>query len=320
MKKETQRTNNPYKYSDSNKRYQTFDYWLRSLFGEKCAKISLDAGFTCPNIDGTVSRGGCIYCSGGSSGAECDGSLAEQYARGREVMERKWGCRKFIPYLQAHTNTYAPADELMRVYDEASSLDGAVMLAVATRADCLTDGAFEALARTARKIPVMVELGLQTSNDDTAKKINRGHTFEDFKEGYYALRTAVPTAKIAVHLINGLPGESRDDMIKSAADVAELAPDILKLHLLHVIKGTPLAAMWERGEYVPMEQSDYVSVVCDQLELLPPECAIGRVTGDARADELLAPLWCRRKTAVANDIDKELFRRGTYQGISYMKK
>ena len=320
MKKETQRTNNPYKYSDSNKRYQTFDYWLRGLFGERCAKISLDAGFTCPNIDGTVSRGGCIFCSGGSSGAECRGSLAEQYSRGREVMERKWGCRKFIPYLQAHTNTYAPAEVLKKVYREAAALDGAVMLAVATRADCLSDGALEALAEAAEKIPLCVELGLQTSNDETAKFINRGHTFEDFKDGYFRLRAAVPTAKIAVHLIDGLPGESREDMIKSAGDAAALAPDVVKLHLLHVIKGTPLAAMWERGEYVTMEQEEYVSVVCDQLELLPPECAIGRVTGDARADELLAPLWCRRKIAVANDIDKELYRRGTYQGIYHKKK
>ena len=320
MKKETQRTNNPYKYSDTNKRYQTFDYYLRALFGEKCAKISLDAGFTCPNIDGTLARGGCIYCSGGSSGAECGGSLAEQYARGREVMAGKWGCHKFIPYLQAHTNTYASPDVLKKVYDEAASFDGAVMLAVATRADCLSDDALEVLSETAEKIPLMVELGLQTSNDATAKLINRGHSFEDFKEGYGRLRKAAPAAKIAVHLINGLPGESREDMIKSASDVADLAPDIVKLHLLHVIKGTPLAAMWERGDYVPMEQPDYVSVVCDQLEILPPECAIGRVTGDARADELLAPLWCRRKTAVANDIDKELFRRGTYQGIYYKQK
>ena len=320
MKKETQRTNNPYKYSDTNKRYQTFDYYLRSLFGEKCAKISLDAGFTCPNIDGTVSRGGCIYCSGGSSGAECEGNLAEQYARGREVMAKKWGCRKFIPYLQAHTNTYAPADVLRKVYDEAASLDGAVMLDVATRADCLSGAALEVLAETSEKIPLIVELGLQSSNDSTAKLINRGHTFEDLKEGYFRLRKTVPAAKIAVHLINGLPSETTEDMIKSASDVADLAPDIVKLHLLHVIKGTPLAAMWERGDYVPMEQSDYVSVVCDQLEILPPECAIGRVTGDAREDELLAPLWCRRKTAVANDIDKELFRRGTYQGIKYKQK
>lgn len=319
MKKQNQRTTNPYKYSDSNKRYQTFDYYLRSLFGEKCAKVSLDAFFTCPNIDGTRSVGGCIYCAGGSSGAECGGTLTEQYRRGVEVMTRKWKCEKFIPYLQAHTNTYADPEVLRRVYSEAAALEGAVMLAIATRADCLGDGVLDVLRETADKIPLMVELGLQTTNDETAKRINRAHTYNEFKEGYFRLRNAVPSAKIAVHLINGLPCEGRDDMIKSAKDVAALFPDVVKFHSLNVVKGAPLADMWRRGEYTPMEQDEYVSVLCDQIELLPPECAVGRVSGDAKGDELLAPLWCRRKTAVANAVDRELYRRGTYQGYRFEK-
>ena len=314
MKKETQRTNNPYKFSDSNKRYQTFDYYLRALFGEKCAKIPLDAGFSCPNIDGRAGRGGCIYCSGGSSAAIGE-TLREQYERGVEVMTRKWDCKKFIPYLQAHTNTYAPAEELEKVYREASSFPGAVMLAVATRADCLPDGVLSLLARTSERIPLMIELGLQSTNDKTAEIINRGHTFEDFCKGYFAIRESIPAAKIAVHLIDGLPGESRADMIKSASDVAALHPDVVKLHVLHVIKGTRLAKMWEAGDYTPLEQAEYVSTVCDQIERLPAECALGRIAGDAKEDELLSPLWCRRKTAVANDVDKELYRRQTYQGI-----
>jgi len=317
MKKETQRTTNPYKYSDSNKRYQTFDYYLRSLFGAKCAKISLDAGFTCPNIDGTASHGGCIFCRGGSSGAERGETLAEQYERGREVMVRKWHCEKFIPYLQAHTNTYAPADVLRKVYFEAMALDGAVMLDVATRADCLPDDVIDLLAEVSEKIPLMVELGLQSASDETARRINRAHTFDDFLRGYEKLRRGVPGAKIAVHLINGLPGEDRRRMISSAEAVSSLRPDVVKIHLLHVLKGTRLETEYREGNYVPMEQKDYVSVVCDQIERLPPECAIGRVTGDAAQDELVAPEWCRRKTAVANDIDKELYRRGTYQGIYY---
>lgn len=319
MKKETQRSTNPYKYSDSNKRYQTFDYYLRSLFGEKCAKISLDAGFTCPNIDGTLSRGGCIFCKGGSSGAERGATMRDQYERGKAVMVRKWGCEKFIPYLQAHTNTYAPTDDLKRVYDEASSLEGAVMLAVATRADCLPDDVISLLRGVSEKIPLMVELGLQSTSDETARRINRAHTYADFLEGYEKLRRGVPDVKIAVHLINGLPGEARADMVKSARDVAKLRPDVVKLHLLHVIKETPLADLYEAGEYDPMEQDEYVAAVCDQIERLPPECAIGRVSGDAKGDELVAPLWCRRKTAVANEIDKELYRRGTYQGILFKK-
>ena len=315
--KTTQRETNPYPFSDSNKRYQTFDYYLRSLFGEKCAKVSLDAGFTCPNIDGTVSRGGCTFCLGGSSGAERVEALAVQYERGREVMVRKWGCRKFIPYLQAHSNTYAPVETLRRVFLEAADFDGAVMLAVATRADCLPKDVLDLLREVSKTIPLMVELGLQSSNDDTAKRINRGHTFGDFRSAYHRLREEVPGVRIAVHLINGLPGEGEDDMIKSARDVAALRPDVVKLHLLHVLRGTALGEDFLRGEYTPMEQDEYVSVVCDQIELLPPECAIGRVTGDGAAKDLLAPLWSIKKTAVANDIDKELFRRRSYQGIKF---
>lgn len=315
MKKENQRTANPYKYSDSNKRYQTFDYYMRRLFGEKCAKVSLDAGFTCPNIDGTKSVGGCIYCSSGSSGAQCRGTLREQYEKGREIMTRKWRCKAFVPYLQAHTNTYAPIPVLKRIYDECASFDGAVMLAIATRADCLSDEVIELIVKTSEKIPVMTELGLQSANDETARLINRGHTFEEFESGYKRLRSAGGNIKIAVHLINGLPGETREDMIKSAVTVGKLRPDVIKLHLLHVIKGTPLAQMYLSGDFVPMEKEEYVATVCDQLEVIPEEIALGRITGDGVSDELLAPDWSRRKTSVANDIDKELFRRGTYQGI-----
>ncbi|MBR6916743.1 MAG: TIGR01212 family radical SAM protein [Clostridia bacterium] len=317
MKNKTQRDTNPYKYSDSNKRYQTFDYYLRREFGEKCAKVSLDAGLTCPNIDGAVSYGGCIYCRGGSSGAASATSISGQYRIGKEIMTRKWDCSRFIPYLQAHTNTYAPVDVLKKIYDEASSLDGAVMLGIATRADCLPGDVLELLFETSKKIPLMIELGLQTTNDATASAINRGHSFDDFKKGYDALRGAVPEAKVAIHLIDGLPRETKEDMIKSAKDVAALSPDVVKLHVLYVLEGTPLASMFERGEYAPMELHDYVETVCDQLEILPPACAIGRVTGDAPEDELISPLWCRKKTVVANEIDKELFRRGTYQGIYY---
>lgn len=317
MKKINQRTTNPYKFSDSNKRYQTFDYYLRTLFGKKCAKISLDAGFTCPNIDSTKSTGGCIYCLSGSSGAQCIGTLAEQYEKGKEVMIRKWNCEAFIPYLQAHTNTYAPIPVLKKVYEECADFDGAVMLSIATRADCISDEVAELIFEISEKIPVTVELGLQSVHDRTAKLINRAHTFAEFETGYEKLRKAGRNVKVAVHLINGLPGENPNDMIQSAVTVGNLAPDIIKFHLLHVLSGTPLADMYLKGEYVPMEQADYVKVVCDQLERIPGNIAIGRVTGDAPSDFLLAPEWCKRKTAVANDIDKELFKRSTYQGIYF---
>lgn len=327
-----QRDTNPYKYSDSNKRYMTYDWYLKKRFGGKVAKVSLDIGTTCPNLDGTRGHGGCIYCLRGSSSAFGD-DIAEQYERGCEIMSRKWKPVGFIPYLQSNTNTYGDIERLERAYDTASELDGAVMLDIATRADCLEDDVLELLYKTAMKIPLTVELGLQTTNDQTAELINRCHTFDEFKSGYGRLSEVARIVNeklpsedfigkrftIAVHLINGLPGESREEMVKSILDTAELNPDIVKIHLMHVLSGTALGDMYERGEYVPMEREEYVRIVCDQLELLPPETVIGRVTGDGMADSLLAPMWSRRKTEVVNEIDKELFRRGTFQGMKYTK-
>lgn len=314
MTKKTQRETNPFKFSNSNKRYHTFDYYLKSLFGEKVGKVSLDAGFTCPNIDGAAGYGGCIYCLGGSSGAEAGETLSEQYEKGADVMRRKWRCERFIPYLQAHTNTYAAVSRLKEIYKECASFEGAVMLAIATRADCLEDDKIALISEISEKIPVMVELGLQSIHDETATLINRGHTFSCFEKAFEKLKGAQGNIKTTVHLINGLPGESVGDMVESARVVGQMHPDVIKFHLLHVLKGTKLAEMYHAGEYEPMVMEDYVKVVCDQLEVVPGDIAVGRVTGDGRADDLLAPLWSMKKTAVANEIDKELYRRGSYQG------
>lgn len=313
MKKPTQAACNPFPHSDSNKRYHTFEYYLRRRFGEKCARIALDAGFTCPNIDGTCGTGGCIYCLNGSASA-AGANLAQQYAVGIAAMQSKWNCKKFIPYLQAHTNTYAPAEILRCIYNEALSLPGAVMLAIATRPDCLSPDIISLLAETSRKIPLLVELGLQTIHDDTAVRINRGHSYAVFLDGYNRLKSAGGDITVCVHLINGLPGEDKAHMIASAKAVAALHPDMVKLHLLHILHGTPLYDLYQQGAYTPMKQEEYVDIVCDQIERFPPEAVIARVTGDAPAELLAAPLWCRRKTAVTNDIDKELYRRGTFQG------
>ena len=319
MKKETQAQVNPFPYSDSNKRYHTFEYYLRRRFDEKCARIALDAGLTCPNIDGTCGVGGCIYCLNGSCCAE-GRTLPEQYRAGMAAMRKKWNCRKYIPYLQAHTNTYAPIETLQRIYTEAASLPGAVMLAIATRPDCLGPEVVSLLEETSRRIPLLGELGLQTIHDDTAAHINRGHSYSIFLEGYHRLRSAGGDIAVCVHLINGLPGEDKTRMLESAKAVALLKPDMVKLHLLHVLRGTPLCELYLRGEYTPMEQEEYVDVVCDQIEWFAPETVIARVTGDAPADLLAAPLWSRRKTAVSNDIDKELYRRGTFQGVRYVSQ
>lgn len=314
MKKQTQREKNPYPHSDSNKRYQTFDYYMKRRFGGKCAKISLDAGFSCPNIDGTAGVGGCIYCSGGSSGARACGTIRRQYEAGVSAISSKWDVSRFVPYLQAHTNTYAPIEELRRIYNEAAALPGAVMLAVATRADCLSDEVVSLLSETSERIPLLVELGLQSVHDSTAERINRGHTYSDFLDGYNRLRKVGGDILITVHLINGLPGETPEMMLESAAKVAALQPDMVKLHLLHILKDTPLEELYLSGEYFTMEREDYINTVVSQLELFSPDTVIARITGDAPFEALVAPEWCRKKTAVANDIDKIMYKKDTYQG------
>ena len=315
----SQAENNPFKYSDSNKRYHTYDYYLRKRFSQKCAKIPLDCGFTCPNIDGTCATGGCIYCSGGSGARLVSGllPLEEQYRGGIEKMRGKWDVKSFIPYLQAYTNTHTSPDILEKILWEVAGFEGAVMIDVATRADCLGDDIVAVIDRVSRAIPITVELGLQTAKDETARLINRGHDFDEFVRGFNRLRDGAPLVKIGVHIINGLPGENVEDMKNTARSVANLHPDLVKIHLLHVISGTALGDMYLRGEYTPMEREIYIKTVCDQLELLPPDTVVERVTGDGIASQLLAPEWSRKKVTVINDVDKELYRRESYQGRLY---
>jgi len=320
--KVTQRSTNPYKNTDSNKRYYTYDYYLRRTFLAKCAKIPLDAGFSCPNIDGRCGYGGCIYCSGRGSGdfAELPSlSITEQYGRTREKLSSKWSTDKCIAYFQAHTNTYAPLEVLKEKFEEAMSLDGVVGLNIATRADCIEDETLNYLAELAERTTLTIELGLQTSNDETARYINRGHSFDDFVAGYEKLRAASKKINICVHIIFGLPLETRETMLKTVRDIARLAPDQVKIHLLHVLRGTKMAEIYERGDYMPLSKEEYVETVVSALELLPPDTVIGRVTGDGMAEELLAPDWSRKKVSVINDIDKLMFEKNTYQGRLYKK-
>lgn len=319
--KKTQRNSNPYKYTDSNKRYYTYDYYLRKTFGGKCAKIPIDAGFTCPNIDGVCGVGGCIYCSGRGSGdfAELPSlSVKEQYERVRQKLSSKWSVERTIPYFQAHSNTYAPIEKLRKLYGEALSLEGAVGLNIATRADCISEEIAAYLGELAEKTVLTVELGLQSSSDKTARLINRGHSLEDFRRGFKLLRKASPKINICVHIIFGLPEETDEMMMATVDEVARLHPEQVKIHLLHVLKNTKMAEMYARGEYIPLEKEKYVSLVADAIERLPEDTVIARLTGDGMADDLLAPDWSRKKVSVINDIDKLLFERGSWQGIKYM--
>ena len=318
MRKLTQRSENPYKNTDSNKRYYTYDYYLRRRFGAKVAKIPLDIGLTCPNIDGRCGVGGCIYCSGRGSGDFAESPLLpieEQYRLTREKLSSKWSTERCIAYFQAHTNTYAPLEFLKASFERALLLDGVVGINIATRADCLEREVCEYLADLAERTVLTVELGLQSSSDKTAEIINRGHTYADFLDGYRRLREASDKIEICVHIIFGLPGESREDMMKTVRDVAALAPDQVKIHLLHVLKNTEMARIYERGEYTPLEKDEYVALVADAIELLPPDTVVARLTGDGMADDLLAPDWSRKKVAVINDIDKLLYSRSSWQGM-----
>ena len=308
---------NPFPYTDGSKRYHTYDYWLKSTFGGKCAKIPLDAGFSCPNLDGRCGVGGCIYCSGRGSGDFAEVSsvpLREQYDRQRKFLAKKWPTERCIPYFQARTNTYAPVEVLRPLFEEVLTYPGVVGMNIATRADCLPDETVSLLRELSEKTVLTVELGLQTVHDGTAAAINRGHTYADFLEGYTRLREGAPRALVCIHLIFGLPGEDEADMLETVRRVAELRPDQVKIHLLHVLRGTALGETYESGGYTPMEMDDYVSVVVKALELLPPEVVVARLTGDGAAADLLAPLWSRRKREVLNGIDRLLSVTDTWQG------
>lgn len=308
---------NQFPFSEDNKRYHTYAYFLKHRYGGRVARIPLDGGFSCPNRDGTKGVGGCAFCSGRGSGDQIPAMplLRVQYDAGCAKLAEKWPDARYIPYLQAFSGTYAPIDHLRFVYQEAMALPGAVGLAVATRADCITGAAADLLAEIAHQTDLTVELGLQTASDETARLVNRCETRSEFLEGFARLQAR--NISVWVHLINGLPGETPADMCASAQFVAGLGAQGIKIHLLHVLRGTLFASEYMEGRLPVLSREEYVAVVCDQLELLPPSVVVGRLTGDGAAAELLAPLWSRRKREVLNAIDRELARRNSFQGKRY---
>lgn len=310
--------NNPFPYTNDNKRYHTWNYHLHQIFGRKICKVSLNGGFTCPNIDGTKGVGGCTYCShegsGEFAGRPCD-SLERQFLSVREKMYQKWPGAGVIGYFQAFTNTYAPVEVLREKYETILRQEGVVGLSVATRADALPDDVVEYLAELNQRTYLIVELGLQSVHDRTGRRINRCHTYAEFLEGYAKLRKK--GIRVCVHIINGLPGESHGDMLETARTLAQLDLYCIKIHLLHLLRGTVMADQYEKGEFSLLTREEYVKIVCDQLEVFPPELVIQRLTGDGAADELIGPLWSLKKLVVLNEIDKELARRDSWQGKYY---
>jgi len=297
------------------KRYHSFNGHLRQQFGEKVCKVSLDAGFTCPNRDGTIGYGGCVYCSERGSGdfaGEKELAIPQQFAAVRDMMHKKWPQAKYLAYFQPYTNTYASVDRLRNFYEQALSEVGVVGLAISTRPDCLPPDVLDYLAELNQRTYLWVELGLQTIHERTLQWINRGHDYAQFLVGLDELTKR--GIRVCGHVILGLPGETRADMLRTAQAVAELPLQGIKLHLLHILQGTPLAGQYEKEPFPLLTQEEYVSLVADILEILPPEMVIHRLTGDGPPDDLIAPLWSRKKWEVLNAIDSELVRRNTWQG------
>ena len=306
---------NPFKYSNTNKRYHTLDYFYKTKFHEKIFKISLNAGFTCPNIDGAVGYGGCIYCSKSGSGefaGNKEDSLEKQFQEIKQVMTRKWKDGKFIAYFQARTNTYAPVEELKKVYEKALSFENVIGLSIGTRPDAISKECLDYLEELNQKTFLTIELGLQTIKEETSKLINRCHTLQCFEDMVKELRKR--KINVVVHIINGLPYETKEDMISTVKYLNTLDIQGIKIHMLSIIKDTPLERLYQKEHFHVLTKEEYIDIVINQLEYLRPEIVIHRITGDPDPKELIEPTWLIKKFCVLNDIDKEMVRRDTYQG------
>ncbi len=305
-----------FKYSNTNKRYHTLDYYYKNRFNCKIAKISLNGGFTCPNKDGTKGVGGCIYCSTLGSGdfaGSLNKSITEQFYEIKEIMDNKWENTKYIAYFQANTNTYADVETLKKKYEEALKIPNVVGLNIATRSDAITEECLNYLEELSKKTFLNIELGLQTINKKTNELINRGETLEEFDLMVKKLRSR--GINVIIHIINGLPYETKEDMINTIKYINSLDIQGVKIHMLHIIKNTKLEELYNKEHFHVLTREEYVNIVCDQLELLRPEIVINRITGDPKKEELIEPKWLLKKFCVLNEIDKELVRRNSYQGI-----
>ena len=304
-----------FKYSNTNKRYHTVDYYYKEKFGYKICKINLDAGFTCPNIDGTVGKFGCIYCLRGSSDYDKVNDLLTQFNEKKEIMLKKWPNSKFIGYFQANTNTYASVDVLKEKYELILKQDNVIGLSIATRCDAITDECLEYLDELNKRTFLTIELGLQTIHDKTSILINRCHSLKCFSNMVKKLRER--NINVVVHVINGLPYETKEMMIDTIKYLNTLDIQGIKIHMLSVVKDTKLAKMYKENPFHILSMDEYIDIVCDQLEYLNPCIVIHRITGDPRKEDLIAPEWLVKKRIILNNIDKEMVKRNSYQGKKY---
>lgn len=309
-----------FKYSLDNKRYHTLNYYLKNRFHEKVYKVSLNAGFTCPNIDGTKGYGGCIYCSktgSGEFGGNINDDLITQFNKVKEVMDKKWH-GKYIAYFQARSNTYAPVNILKERYETVLKLDNVIGLFIATRCDCITDECLDYLTLLNKRTYLTIELGLQTIHESTSKLINRGHTLKEFTDTVKRLRER--NIDVVVHIINGLPYETKEMMLETVKFVNTLDIQGIKIHMLNIIKDTPLETLYNKEHFHVLTKEEYIDIVISELELLDSKIVIHRITADPDPKTLIEPTWLLKKTVLLNDIDKEMKRRNTYQGIKTEKE
>ena len=299
----------------NEKRYYSFDYYLKNTFGEKIYRISLNGGMTCPNRDGSLDTRGCIFCSAGGSGdfaAPVSLSITEQIAYGRQQLLGKFPCKRFIAYFQAYTNTYAPEEYLRKIFTEAIRHPAIVALSIGTRPDCLGEDVLELLTGLNREKPVWVELGLQTIHEDTAKYIRRGYPLSCFDKAVKNLRER--QIEVIVHTILGLPGESEAQILETMEYLNHKDIQGIKLQLLHVLKGTDLAEDYLAGKFHVYEREEYLDLLIRCLEHLDPDIVIHRITGDGPKDLLIAPLWTSRKREVLNLLHHQMKVADSWQG------
>lgn len=304
-------------FNNTDKRYNQFSAYLKNKFGAKVYKITLDAGFSCPNRDGTISTGGCIFCDDGGSFSQAHSnllSIEEQVNIGAKTLHDRFKAEKFMSYFQAYTNTYKPVNELEKIYKSALNHPDVVGLSIGTRPDCVEDDKLNLISDIAQDYYTWVEYGLQSIHNKTLKRINRGHDFDCFLKAYE--RTKEKGINVCTHVIFGL-WETRDEILETAQKLAELKVDGVKIHMLCALKDTKLAKLYENKEIDFMSEEEYVNLVCDFLEILPQTTTIHRLAGNGLKKNLIAPRWLGAKLDCLNKIDRELLKRNSYQGSKH---
>ena len=305
-------------FDKNNKRYNLFSSYLKKKFNEKVYKVTLDAGFSCPNRDGTLSSSGCIFCDDSGSFSQAHSNkldVEKQLEVGMETLKKRFKAKKFLSYFQAYSNTYKPVDKLKLLYDKALTPDDVVGLSIGTRPDCVDDEKLDLIASYSKTKEVWLEFGLQSANDNTLKMINRGHDYKCFENAY--LKAKDRNINVCVHVILGLMNETYDEIMYTAKTLAKLNVDGIKFHMLCVLKNTQLEKIYNKNKFELLNEDEYVDLVCDFLEVLPPTTTIHRIAGNGLNKLLIEPHWIMNKFETLNKIDRTLEKRNSYQGMKY---